>query len=75
MTNAVKSILSQAASLSEAERAELAQALFNSLGGVDNETDAEFEAELDRRLDDVLSGKDKGVPAEEFLAELREEFK
>ena len=35
------------------------------------EGSAEFDAMLARRLDDLRSGRDPGVPAEEFMEELR----
>ena len=35
------------------------------------EGSTEFDALLARRLDDLRSGRDPGVPAEEFMEELR----
>jgi len=58
-----------------AVRAELAEFLIHSLGAPeDTRTDEEFEAELNRRLEDMRSGRVKGRPAREVLAELRAKF-
>lgn len=56
-------------------RADLAKFLLESL---DEETDPDaaaiWEAELDRRLDEIRSGKVVGIPAREALAELRKKY-
>ena len=71
MTNAVKSILSQAASLSESERVELAQALIESLEAEEEGVDAAWEAELNRRVADIKSGKVVGRPLDQVFARFR----
>ena len=55
-----------ALSLSPAERAELAKLLIQSLEG-DPRTDEEIKADLARRLNDLLSGKDPGLTFEEVF--------
>ena len=55
-----------ALSLSPAERADLAKLLIQSLHD-DPRTDAEIKADLARRLDDLLSGKDQGLMFEEMF--------
>lgn len=35
---------------------------------------ADFFEELDRRYEDMISGKDKGIPAEELLAKIESRF-
>jgi putative addiction module component (TIGR02574 family) len=55
-----------ALSLSPDERAGLAKLLIQSLES-DPRSDAEIKAELKRRLDDLLSGKDAGLSFEEVF--------
>lgn len=50
----------EALSLTPSERADLAKLLVQSLEG-DPRTDAAIKADLTRRLDDLLSGKDSGL--------------
>jgi putative addiction module component (TIGR02574 family) len=61
------------------ERAEIAQFLIHSLDDDDEDEDpaeveAAWAAELDRRADEILSGKAVGRPAEEVFKELREKY-
>jgi putative addiction module component (TIGR02574 family) len=61
--------------LDGAVRAELAEFLIHSLGAPeDTRTDEEFEAELDRRVEEMRSGKVPGIPAHEVIAEIREKY-
>ena len=53
-------VAEEALSLSPAERVELAKLLIHSVEG-DNQTDEEIKAELNRRLEDLVSGKDPGL--------------
>lgn len=53
-------VAEEALSLSPAERVELAKLLIQSLEG-DRRTDDEIKAELNRRLEDLISGKDSGL--------------
>jgi hypothetical protein len=39
-----------------------------------NESDAEFVKELNRRLDELRSGRVKGIPAEKVMARLRAKY-
>jgi len=50
----------EALSLAPAERADLARLLVRSLEG-DSRTDEAIKADLIRRLEDVVSGKDAGL--------------
>jgi putative addiction module component (TIGR02574 family) len=58
-----------------AERANLAVRLLESLDDENDDTPAEVEAtwreEIARRYEDMLSGRDAGVPAEQVLDEMR----
>jgi putative addiction module component (TIGR02574 family) len=53
-------VAEEALSLSPMERVELAKLLIQSLEG-DDRTDEEIKAELNRRLEDLISGKDSGL--------------
>lgn len=53
-------VAEEALSLSPADRVELAKLLIRSLEG-DGGTDKEMTAELNHRLQDLVSGKDPGV--------------
>ena len=59
--------------LSETDRAELADYLLASL---DSEADvaAAWRDELGRRMADIRSGKETGVPAEDVLRRLQEKY-
>ena len=59
-------VAEEALSLSPTERAELAKLLIQSLEG-DPRTDEEIKAELSRRLDDLISGKDPGLSFEQVF--------
>jgi putative addiction module component (TIGR02574 family) len=61
-----------AAALPDGERAELAEFLLESLGPEDNGSEEDFDRELGRRMEEMRSGKAKGIPGEEVLARLRE---
>ena len=74
MSQASDIYVSQLAGLPTQDRAELAHLLLCSLdeGQLPNEaTEAEFEAELNRRVEDVRSGNAKGRLVEDVLADLR----
>lgn len=59
-------VAEEALSLSPEERATLAKLLIQSLK-TDSRTDAEVKAELTSRLEQLLSGKDKGLAFEEVF--------
>ena len=72
MTQQAEKIRSEALQLGDADCAELARALIQSL---DSESDADVEAawdhELEQRLKRIDSGESTGRPAEDVLNELR----
>jgi putative addiction module component (TIGR02574 family) len=72
MTQQAEKIRSEALQLGDADRAELARALIQSL---DSESDADVEAawdhELEQRLERIDSGESTGRPADDVLSELR----
>jgi len=59
-------VAEEALSLSPIERVELAKLLIQSLEG-DNRTDDEIRADLNRRLEDLLSGRDPGLSFEQVF--------
>jgi putative addiction module component (TIGR02574 family) len=72
MTQLAEKIRSEALQLGDADRAELARTLIESL---DSESDPDAEAawdrELEKRLKKIDSGESTGRPAEDVLSELR----
>lgn len=59
-------VAEEALSLSPAQRVELAKLLIQSLEG-DSRTDEEIKSELNRRLSDLISGKDSGLTFEQVF--------
>lgn len=60
------------ATLTDTERAEMAHFLIQSLdSGTDENAEAEWDAELERRADDIRSGRASGEPATKVFSELR----
>jgi len=75
MSSLLQEVASKAHNLSLEERAELAHELIASLGDVtDNETEAAWDAEIEKRMDEIKNGKAKGRPAEEVFAEIRAKY-
>ena len=72
MTEAIEQIKSQAGSLTRPERAELAHFLLTSLDPEEEGAEDAWRVEISRRVADIRSGRAKGRPADEVLAELRE---
>lgn len=75
MSETAAKLTAELLALPESERWAVVGAVVGSLpkphGGL-AEDDPGFDAELDRRLADRLSGRSKGIPAEEFFRTLRE---
>jgi putative addiction module component (TIGR02574 family) len=59
-------VVEEALSLAPAERADLAKLLVQSLEG-DSRTDEAIKADLTRRLEDLVSGKDSGLTFNEVF--------
>lgn len=75
MSEAAQKLLAEVLALPEGERIALADRVYESVPrppGVMWEDDPGFDAELDRRLADHVSGRVKGIPAAEFFRNLRE---
>jgi putative addiction module component (TIGR02574 family) len=65
---------SQLSALPEGDRAELAKFLIGTLSTVDENVDAAWDAEIERRLAEIESGAVTLKPADVFLAELDERY-
>ncbi|WP_035610252.1 addiction module protein [Haloferula sp. BvORR071] len=76
MSATAERIRSEAFSLSSEERAELAHFLIRSLDPAsDSESQAEWDAELERRGEEIRQGVAVGIPAEQVFDELRARLK
>ena len=73
VTAEAERLLEAAMKLPDAERAELAAILADSIGDghSDEEIEAAWVAEAKRRLEDIRSGKSKTIPWEEVDRKLR----
>jgi putative addiction module component (TIGR02574 family) len=72
MTQQAEKLRIEALQLADADRAELAHALINSLESeTDKDAEAAWDRELERRLLKIESGSSKGRPAEDVLNEVR----
>jgi putative addiction module component (TIGR02574 family) len=69
----LEKIRSEALSLSEQERAELAHSLVTSLDGpVDRDAGREWDAEIQRRLAEIDAGTAQLIDREEFRRRMKE---
>jgi putative addiction module component (TIGR02574 family) len=74
MTPTVESLKQQLCSLSQEERAELATFLLESLDPPDTEAEAAWLQEVERRMEEMESGKEAGIPSEQVFARLRDKL-
>lgn len=75
MTEIAEKLKTEVLRLPTDARAELAYCLIRSLDkGEDADAKAAWEAELERRWQEMESGNDPGVPAEDVFAELRKKY-
>jgi putative addiction module component (TIGR02574 family) len=75
MTATAERLKQELAQLAIEERAEIAQFLIDSLEEeTDEDAEAAFREELQRRSDDFDAGRAKGRPVEEVLEELRKKY-
>jgi putative addiction module component (TIGR02574 family) len=71
MTECAKRLKDELLLLSDEDRAELVEVLCESLHPAD---EAQWEAELDRRIQEMEIGAVQGRPAPEMFAELRKRY-
>ncbi|MBY0526519.1 MAG: addiction module protein [Gemmataceae bacterium] len=75
MTDAVRQLWAQIERLSFDERVELMDLIQISLPEEELRViEKAWEVEVERRMKDVRSGKTKGIPGEQVLAELRKKY-
>lgn len=78
MKATLEQVAEQALSLSSQDRAALTRILIQALDSepAENVADAEeaWQIEVEKRVDEVLSGRVKAVPAEEVFAKLRAKY-
>lgn len=69
-----RQLIEQIESLPVEGRVAIVDSLLRSLNQPDPAIDATWAKEAQRRLDDLRSGRVKGVPADEVFAKARERF-
>lgn len=69
--NLVEELSRRAKELSPDERVQLAEELLATIHGMDEEVDAEWDAEIKRRIAEIENGTAELIPAEEVFARLR----
>ena len=76
MTENAERVKQEVLQLSEADRAELARFLIESLDdSEDPDVEAAWDAELSRRVEQIQQGKSRLRPAHQVLAEIRDKYK
>ncbi len=76
MTKAAEKILAEALTLDTNERADLAAKLLASLDGeTEEDVDAAWAAEVERRIQDIEAGRAKLVPWEDVERRIEEELR
>jgi len=78
MKATLEQVAEQALSLSSEDRAALTKILIQALDSEPRESQVEvdeaWQIEVEKRVDDILSGRVKGVQAEEVFAKLRAKY-
>jgi putative addiction module component (TIGR02574 family) len=74
----LEQVAEEALSLSASDRSALTRILIETLEPVSNEDPLEVEQawqlEVEKRVNEVLSGRVKGIPADEVFAKLRAKY-
>ena len=71
MSNTLTELKEKALQLSEADRAELALSLIESLDGPDPDVEEAWRIEVERRIGQIERGEVQLIPADEVIARLR----
>ncbi len=74
MPATIESVLSLAMTLSDEERVVVAERLMDSVPVPEEELDDATKATLDRRWEEIVSGKVKCIPHEEVMARLQSKY-
>ena len=72
MSEAAEKLMPSLCALSPEDRAYIAHRLLETLD--EDDEDAEFVADLNRRVEEIMSGKVQGIPAEEVHRQARERY-
>ena len=72
MSETAEKLMPSLRALSPEDRAYIAHRLLETLD--EEEEDAEFVADLNRRVEEIMSGKVQGIPAEEVHRQARERY-
>ena len=76
MTTLVEELVQRARALSAQDRARIAEELLASLDeDSDSDSEADWEQEIGRRVDEIRTGKAKLIPAEQVFAETARIYK
>lgn len=67
----VEELSRRAKDLSPDERVQLAEEILATVHGMDEHVDAEWDAEIKRRIAEIEDGTARLIPAEEVFAKLR----
>lgn len=71
MTDLIEELTAKARALPRAERVRLAEDLLSTVQESDDETDAAWDAEIQRRIAEIDAGTATLIPAEEAFAQVR----
>lgn len=75
MTEEAAKLIPVVDALSASDKIALAQYIWDSLNGApDPEIEKAWIDEINRRVEEMESGKDPGIPAEEVFRKLREKY-
>jgi putative addiction module component (TIGR02574 family) len=74
MTPSVEQLKATLAELPRTDKAELAHFLLTSMEPTDADAEEAWHEELERRLEDIRSGREVGIPAEEVMDRLRKKY-
>ncbi|MBP6003517.1 MAG: addiction module protein [Pyrinomonadaceae bacterium] len=74
MTATTMELFSMAGALPIKERSLLVERLLESMHPTDKEIDELWKIEVERRIDDIESGKVKTIPGDEVFAKIRERY-
>ncbi len=75
MSVTLEKVTHEALDLPQQQRARLAHALILSIEDEpDQDVAAAWDAEIERRVDEIRSGRVKGIPAEDVFAKLRDKY-
>ena len=74
MTASTMELFSMADALSIDEKSLLVERLLESMHPTNKEIDELWKIEVEKRVDDILSGKVKTIPGDEVFAKIRERY-